>query len=108
MRQRVAQRGGAGGHFTGLTLDHTRGTVYLRSHRGQRIGFALHGVDQQGELIEHAIEALLEKPEFVGVTGVGAGLQVAAFHLRHALTSAADTGDEPGGHLNHLLGYDHQ
>ena len=108
MHELIAECGRTRRHVAGTALHHTRRSVHLGGNCRQLIGLALEGVDQQGEFIEHAIEAHLEKPELVGMSRIGARLQVTPLHLCHAFPRTADARDQLYRHLDHLLRHHYQ
>ena len=95
-------------HIAGAALQDARRTLHLNGDGGEFVRFALHGLDQQREFVEHAVEAALEKPQFVGVPRLGTRMELSTLDLRHAFTGAPNARDQLRRHLDHLLRHDQQ
>ena len=107
LRNFVAQRMRTRRHVACAPLQLTRRSVHLHRNRREFVRVLLHGFDQHGQIIEHAVVAALEKAQLIGVARVRTRVQITALHLRHALTCATNARNQARRHLNDLL-RDHQ
>ena len=74
-----------------------RGRRQLLSECGDFVGFPLHRRNRRADFFEHAVEALLEEPELVGLRGGGTNGEVSLLRFAHHAARAANALDESRG-----------
>src|SRR5204862_6670709 len=61
---------------------------------GDFLGLTLHVADQSTELLEHAVEAALQKAQFIRITTLGARRQITELRVTDLIASVTNASNE--------------